>query len=299
MKEKETDWYKLRSLYKEFRADTTLLQEGNAPKAMYVLISGMLEVYKGDKQLATIQSRGEYIGEISLLLDIPHSATVKTLTDSILIEISPGTFMSFMTHTPEVAISLAKKIAERLVVLNKMYANAIRKMIAKKQSKPKIEAVAELVTDSGGINLEKLRPYYRKFPKDTVIINEGDKPKAMYIIVEGELEIVKDQQVIAIESQPGYYLGEVSILRNASHNATVRTKIPSVLIEISAGKAFSFFKHSPEIAISVSKKLAQRILIINGGYIDILEPAIEYEKSLEDICSSAEKRLHELGFDVD
>jgi CRP/FNR family cyclic AMP-dependent transcriptional regulator len=57
-------------------ADTTILADGARAGVLYVLIEGEVAVFKGDYQLHLISKPGAVFGEISVLLDIPHTATV-------------------------------------------------------------------------------------------------------------------------------------------------------------------------------------------------------------------------------
>src|SRR5712672_1986278 len=59
-----------------------LLVEKEKEGILYILIEGEIEVLKGDFQIATTSEPGAIFGEMSVLLDIPHTATVKTLTSS-------------------------------------------------------------------------------------------------------------------------------------------------------------------------------------------------------------------------
>ncbi|MBI3795814.1 MAG: cyclic nucleotide-binding domain-containing protein [Deltaproteobacteria bacterium] len=66
-----------------FSPGETLLAEGRKDKILYILIEGEVEILKGDFQINTVSEPGAIFGEMSVLLDIPHTATVKTLTPSI------------------------------------------------------------------------------------------------------------------------------------------------------------------------------------------------------------------------
>ena len=63
-----------------FGPGEVLLAEGKKEELLYILIEGELEVLKGDFQINTVSEPGAIFGEISVLLDLPHMATVKALT---------------------------------------------------------------------------------------------------------------------------------------------------------------------------------------------------------------------------
>src|SRR5215510_5360179 len=67
---------------KTFGPDEVLLAEGGREGVLYILIEGRVEVLKGDFQINTVSEPGAIFGELSILLGISHTATVKTLAPS-------------------------------------------------------------------------------------------------------------------------------------------------------------------------------------------------------------------------
>ena len=63
-----------------------VVHEGGRTGHLYVLIEGRLEVVKGDTVVASITEPGAVLGEMSVLLDQPHTATVRAASDSIIYE---------------------------------------------------------------------------------------------------------------------------------------------------------------------------------------------------------------------
>ena len=92
------------------------LHEGGRTGHLYVLIEGRLEVVKGDTVVASITEPGAVLGEMSVLLDKPHTATVRAAADSVIYEIDDAA--SFLRKQPAVAILIARMLAQRLNVAN-------------------------------------------------------------------------------------------------------------------------------------------------------------------------------------
>jgi CRP-like cAMP-binding protein len=90
----------------------TILMDGERAGVLYVLIEGEVAVLKGDYQLHLISTPGAVFGEISVLLDAPHTATVKTTVPSRFYVIENP--REFLTSEPRVAIGIATLLAERL-----------------------------------------------------------------------------------------------------------------------------------------------------------------------------------------
>src|SRR5215831_15967776 len=65
----------------------TLMREGDAGDAMFVVVSGRLSVVVNEHSIAEV-GRGETVGEMALLTGAPRSATVRGLRDSVLLRLS-------------------------------------------------------------------------------------------------------------------------------------------------------------------------------------------------------------------
>lgn len=93
-------------------AGDILIQEGGSSGRLYVLIEGRLDIIKGDTAVASIAEPGAVIGEMSVLLDLPHSATVKAAAASGVYEFTDGA--AFLHDHPAVALEIARQLAHRL-----------------------------------------------------------------------------------------------------------------------------------------------------------------------------------------
>jgi CRP-like cAMP-binding protein len=91
-----------------------VVQEGGASGHLYVLLEGRLEVLRGDAIVAVLAEPGAVIGEMSVLLEQPHTATVRAASDSVIYEFENGA--AFMRERPEVALLIARFLAQRLNV---------------------------------------------------------------------------------------------------------------------------------------------------------------------------------------
>ncbi len=95
-----------------FRAGENLLDEGARAGVLYILLSGTVEVLKGDLQIAVVDTPGAFFGEMSVLLDLPHMATVRAQTDTTLYVAAEP--MTFMQSDPSIGLALARLLAKRL-----------------------------------------------------------------------------------------------------------------------------------------------------------------------------------------
>src|SRR3954451_24571509 len=109
---------------RSFSAGVEVIHEGGRTGHLYVLIEGRLEVIKGDAVVASIGEPGAVLGEMSVLLDTPHTATVRAAANSTIYEIDDA--QAFLRKQPAVAILIAKMLAQRLNVANTYLADLKR-----------------------------------------------------------------------------------------------------------------------------------------------------------------------------
>ena len=91
---------------------TVLLAEGQKTGRVYILSEGRIEVSRGDTQITVLDEPGSLVGEMSLLLNVPHTATARTLGDPKVYVIEDAADF-FSTH-PDLSWLVARLLANRL-----------------------------------------------------------------------------------------------------------------------------------------------------------------------------------------
>lgn len=96
----------------ELRTGDAVVSQGGPSGGVWILISGALQVFKGDIAVNTISKEGAIIGEMSVLLGTEHGATVVATEPSRLRYADDG--HAFLFSDPEVTKLIAVGLAERL-----------------------------------------------------------------------------------------------------------------------------------------------------------------------------------------
>ncbi len=103
----------------EYKKDEIVYHEGGETEGFYVIASGRFEAYahapEKPKILAYLR-RGDYFGEMSLLTNQPHSATIKALSDSLVLEIKKDDFKKSIEHNATISLELSRRLSTRLKV---------------------------------------------------------------------------------------------------------------------------------------------------------------------------------------
>jgi PAS domain S-box-containing protein len=105
----------LRNRYlKTFKAGDTLFFEGDDSQDLYILISGHLEVFKGDKKLSEIIDPGSVLGEAASLMGAKRTATVKAEGSVEVLRIPKTEVNRFLSDFPSADQKIGQLLAKRL-----------------------------------------------------------------------------------------------------------------------------------------------------------------------------------------
>ncbi len=118
-------------------------------------------------------------------------------------------------------------------------------------------------------DLERIAEIAREewYPADTAICREGDEGSSMYIIVDGNLRVVRDldgeARVLATRSR-GDFVGEMAIIDSAPRSATLRTDGEVRVLAIDGETFKGILRERPEVAVSMLRSFSRRLRDTNG-----------------------------------
>lgn len=108
----------------------------------------------------------------------------------------------------------------------------------------------------------------RKVPEGTLVIHEGGKTGHLFVLLQGKLEVIKGDSIVAVLTEPGAMLGEMSVLLDQPHTATVRAASDSTVYEFD--DAASFLRDQPAVALLIARLLAQRLNVATTYLADLM-----------------------------
>lgn len=237
----------VRMKMREVPAGGVVVREGDAGTAFFVVSSGRFRVTRTNDQgrpvvLARLQE-GAFFGEMAMLQRTARTATVTAEVDSQVLEISRDVLDRVIKAHPTVADVLASFQRQRLLAT--------------------IMASHELFrpfspTDRRSL-MEKFKA--RVFPAETRILEEGDAPSGLYIILYGAARVSAHQGFEDVELArigPGDMFGEMSLLTNEPTSATVVTVAETMVIRLSKGRFQEVMMTHPHVLEVVARISEQR-----------------------------------------
>lgn len=102
-----------------------------------------------------------------------------------------------------------------------------------------------------------------RFKRGESIVEQGKKSNALSIILTGRARVIttdaRGREVILATMQPGDYVGEMSLIDNEPHSATVRAEVQTDVLVLGRLEFARCLPENSSMAYAVMKGLVQRL----------------------------------------
>ena len=137
----------------------------------------------------------------------------------------------------------------------------------------------------------------KKLTNGEILFREGDPGEHLYIVVDGELELLmgpdtKDEMILNILHQ-GEYLGEMSLLQpDGTRTASARARGDIVLLSMSRAQFRDLLHRHPELARSMVSVLSQRLVHTNvQTFRGLTEKNRQLQKAYDELKAAQEQLI--------
>ena len=151
-----------------------------------------------------------------------------------------------------------------------------------------------------------LRP--REIPGQSLLFREGESSDTFYILLDGEVEIIKalgtDGERLLGVREAGSMIGEMGLFnREGQRTASVRARTPVRLLEMTRGEFDALLARQPSLAYDMVRVLSQRLNEAENLTVrDLLEKKRQLAKAYDDLKAAQaqiiEKEKLEAELDV-
>ena len=134
-----------------------------------------------------------------------------------------------------------------------------------------------------------------RYKRGAIIFRENEIADAFYIIVSGEVEILKEGEehqveVLAIKKD-GDVFGEMAVVDELPRSATIRAVMDLVLLKLDKEQFSNLLQQFSHISIEIARSICQTVRTTNSTYITDLE---KRNKQLEIAYAKLKKTQNEL-----
>ena len=100
------------------------------------------------------------------------------------------------------------------------------------------------------------------YSKGTYIFHQDDPAASMYVILEGEVDILLNNRVIAT-LKPSYIFGEMALIDEGPRSASAFAKTDCKLVPIDKENFLYLVQQTPYFALHVMKTLSGKVRAVN------------------------------------
>lgn len=226
-----------------FLADDIIIGEGERGDALYIIIHGVVSVYKGNKEITTL-SNGDFFGEMALFGTQVRTATVKAKHPSTLLRLSRQDVLQLASEGTELKHRLAHIKEERET---QTYLLDLVPLLRGLSSE-----ILDLLVD---------KTMALRFKPGDVVMTEGKSGDHMLIIIHGAVSVYRDRKLIA-ELKEGDFFGEMALLGDQLRTATVKVKEQATLLKLNRRYILQIAENFPELKVRLEKAKASREIVI-------------------------------------
>ncbi|HMA32451.1 MAG TPA: Crp/Fnr family transcriptional regulator, partial [Casimicrobiaceae bacterium] len=133
----------------------------------------------------------------------------------------------------------------------------------------------------------------RTFPKNTILINEGDVGDALYVVLSGRVKVFASnaagREFVIDFHGPGEYVGEMS-LDGEPRSASVVTVEPTTCAVVNRAQLRDFILAHPDFAMHLIERLIRRVRVTTSNLKSL---------ALSDVYGRLARLLNALAQEVD
>ncbi|QGX39074.1 cAMP-activated global transcriptional regulator CRP [Permianibacter aggregans] len=145
----------------------------------------------------------------------------------------------------------------------------------------------------------------RKYPAKSTIIYAGDKPDTLYLILDGSVSVLIEdndgRELVLAYLNPGDFFGEMGLFDGQDiRSAWVRAKTECEVAEIGYSKYLQLAKENSEILVKLAGQMALRLRATSRKVSDLafLDVTGRVARTLLDLCKQPDAMTHPEGMQI-
>lgn len=117
------------------------------------------------------------------------------------------------------------------------------------------------------------------YKSGTTIIAEGERSGRLHILIQGDIEVLRQTTQVSHIDEPGSILGEMAALLDQPASATVKalSDVEMYVVE----NALAFLEAKPELSLHLATLLARRLYYTTTYLVDLQQQAAGKRQDLD------------------
>jgi CRP-like cAMP-binding protein len=231
-----------------------IVEAGQPTEGLFIVESGQVRLPSSEEGGDFSElGPGETFGEMALLTGKPHSRSAQAATDVILWALPAADFESLADECPEIRMALS---------------DAFREPLSPQDLGLAMERMSSMRL-FGGLSEEVLwsvaqRLLLRHVPAGEDVYVEGSPGDALYLIDDGQVEIMPDRRTCAA----GEFFGEMALLTGKPRSKTAKAREHANLWVLYRSDFDDLVNRYPAISVALSRELGERLAEMDRRYTE-------------------------------
>lgn len=270
------DLIKTAKVFTFHEGDVICNENDSAKDGLFFVLNGVVAVYKNvnrEKVFLNYISKGNFFGEMSMVLNTPRQATVIADTDNVkVISLNKDVFIKSVNSNFNFIKTLFSATIQRLIRLE-TYIDLLENPI---KLKP-LEVLEDVIQKNRQNNLRL--PNYIYHASSSVstqgqpIFSENDETDGkFYLVLNGKVGLFKNykgREVNIATLQPGDFFGHKALGELTNRSYTAKTLINNVeLLTLNSAIFYKVMHMDPELFFNVFRTFITDLIILQEEYIN-------------------------------
>jgi CRP/FNR family cyclic AMP-dependent transcriptional regulator len=123
--------------------------------------------------------------------------------------------------------------------------------------------------DAAELELLASKLVTRHYPRNTIVLNEGDHSDSLYVIRSGSVKVFlsneEGREIILNVQHTGEYFGELALIDSGPRSASVMTQEKTALSIISKSDFEEFLRQHPAANVKIMRGLVKRLRVLTDN----------------------------------
>jgi CPA1 family monovalent cation:H+ antiporter len=249
-----------------FKEGETVFRQGEKGDTMYIIHEGAVAVIREQDATGTVVARldqGDFFGEMALVDQEPRSATVTTLEKTSLVPVTRDFLLKHSRTDTRFILAVIESLGIRLEKVNEML--KLRFATSKTRLGPVTDQNMEEPRSAAflkGFSSVAETSKAVRFNEGDIIFRQGQPGDKLFIILEGQVEIIQDAEesaLIQARFGRGNFFGEMALVSGHARAATARAASQTILLPVSRDVFLRCIQSDPEVAFHAVQILILRL----------------------------------------
>lgn len=245
----------------EYSPNETVFVKGDESNTLYLIQTGWVKlVANGDGPTVANLGPGSLLGETDFFLGQPRSTTAKTSGNLTVWALSNTDLAEIIAERPQIGVNLGLALGSGIVQYYRFLT----------QQLTETPLFRDLSERERALIAQHLAP--QRYLANEAIFRSGDAPTGLFLIEDGIVRLLGDEDDDYAELLPGELFGEMAVIAGKPHSQTAQAAIDTVVWALSPSGFTNLTQIHPSIKTTFSRNLRASLSASDQAYaVTVLE----------------------------